>query len=269
MKKIISIFGLFFIALQSQTVTWDVPIGGDDYWTTDINWSSGSAPNSSSVAVLFNKQPTASIELDSGGETSVGSITFDNALTASMSLVPFGPSTLKVVGAITNFDDNRHTFGLGLTAGANAIWTGPLSFTNKVDFQNFDISVSGNLNFSGTRIYFNINNASNYGSIDLLSGGSITLGGSTKIDISATLASSLVAGNSFDFINGAFAAGSLGDLPTLSSGLYWDSSKFYTDGILTVSAIPEPSTYAMLVLSGLIFFVVRRKSRLAMNPITK
>ena len=50
------------------------------------------------------------------------------------------------------------------------------------------------------------------------------------------------------------------DLPTLGGGYRWDTSLFASQGILIVTAVPEPSR-ALLLLLGLMAFVLRRRRR--------
>jgi len=53
------------------------------------------------------------------------------------------------------------------------------------------------------------------------------------------------------------------NLPTLASGLSWDIANLYTVGAISIAAIPEPETYAMLVAGlGLLGFTARRRRRL-------
>ena len=78
------------------------------------------------------------------------------------------------------------------------------------------------------------------------------------------------AGNVFDLFDWGSRSGTFSqiNLPTLSAGLSWDTSSFYTDGALSVTGvaapIPEPETYAML-LAGLAVLGVaaRRRKRMA------
>jgi hypothetical protein len=54
------------------------------------------------------------------------------------------------------------------------------------------------------------------------------------------------------FINNA-------NLPTLTSGLFWDIGQLYSQGIITV-AVPEPSRMMMLIF-GLLVLGFRRRRR--------
>lgn len=68
-------------------------------------------------------------------------------------------------------------------------------------------------------------------------------------------------GDSFQFLEVAGNwTGSFGtlNLPSLSSGLQWNTSQLYSHGTLSVSAIPEPSS-AVLVLTMALALVVRRR----------
>ena len=74
-----------------------------------------------------------------------------------------------------------------------------------------------------------------------------------------------IGGESFDFfdfgaIDGEFAGF---DFPALSAGLTWNTSALYTDGVLGVTAVPEPSTYAALFGAGVLALAIYRKRRQA------
>lgn len=88
--------------------------------------------------------------------------------------------------------------------------------------------------------------------------GLLAFGGTlTVVTYGAFTPASFAAGQSFDLFNWGSADGTFStlNLPDLSSyGLTWDTSALYTSGVLSVtaSAVPEPSTYA--VLAGLAAF---------------
>lgn len=70
------------------------------------------------------------------------------------------------------------------------------------------------------------------------------------------------AGDSFDLFdfNGGLTGqfGSV-NLPALNSGLLWQTDELYTDGVLRVAAVPEPGTWAMMLLGGGALLAHRRR----------
>jgi hypothetical protein len=83
--------------------------------------------------------------------------------------------------------------------------------------------------------------------------GNLTLLGGT-LDVFFLSGYMAGAGDSFDLLDFANLYGQFSalNLPTLANGLTWDSSRLYTTGELSVQAVPEPGTYALL-LAGLLF----------------
>ncbi len=78
------------------------------------------------------------------------------------------------------------------------------------------------------------------------------------------------AGQSFDLFDASTMTGTFStlDLPTLMTGLAWDTSGLYTSGTLAIaaaSAIPEPTTYAAIFGGVALLLAVRRRHQLA-NP---
>jgi len=68
-------------------------------------------------------------------------------------------------------------------------------------------------------------------------------------------------GQSFDLFDFALSSGNFAaiNLPTLGNGLKWNSSMLYTDGKLSVQAVPEPASIAALGLGALV--VLRRRKK--------
>lgn len=72
------------------------------------------------------------------------------------------------------------------------------------------------------------------------------------------------AGQTFDLFDwghasGTFAAIDLSGAP-LAAGLSWDTSRLYSTGEISISAVPEPESWALLLAGlGLVAFVARRR----------
>ncbi|TWU59341.1 hypothetical protein Poly51_21290 [Rubripirellula tenax] len=107
----------------------------------------------------------------------------------------------------------------------------------------------------------------NAADFDRLKATSITLGGTSQLEVVWYNGFEAALGNQFDIldfttINGTFSSMLL---PTLSNGLLWNSSALYTTGVLSVvsaSAVPELSSSLMLAMGGLtVCFVHRRRTR--------
>lgn len=59
-------------------------------------------------------------------------------------------------------------------------------------------------------------------------------------------------GDSYDFLDWFSVSGQFDQLvlPDLPSGLRWDTSRLYVDGVLSVTAVPEPGSWALLLGGG-------------------
>lgn len=83
-----------------------------------------------------------------------------------------------------------------------------------------------------------------------------------ELDLSFLSGYTPVGGNwfdLFDFNGGVSGTLSLSALPTLTGGLYWDTSRLYTTGEIGILApVPEPAAWLM-VLSGLALMLGRKK----------
>lgn len=96
--------------------------------------------------------------------------------------------------------------------------------------------------------------------------GSLTFGGTLEVTFIDGFTP--LVGGTFDFFDWGSATGTFAtfDLPTLATGLSWDTSLLYTSGELSIdgSAIPEPSTYALsLASAALAVAAYRRRQRTA------
>jgi len=233
--------------------TWTA--GGDGaFWEDSANWSNN-LPTSSSGAV-FN---TDYSEIGFSSDFTVASLTFNTGVAVGNKITGLAGAGLTVNGAITNNTSNSQILNVIVTAGGNATWTGPIQYSNNVTFGTRQITLVGTHTFSGAELNFTLTNASTYGR--LLGAFTSTFAGTINI----TGAYTGTAGDSFDFTTGNFSGATLNtaSLPTLSSGLAWNTSSFLSTGVLSVTAVPEPSTYAALFGVASLGFVAWRRRRAA------
>lgn len=250
--------------VRAQTI-WNDSVG-DSSWSNSSNWSNGvPGVNSSIVQVGFMQSGDSIVGIDTGNNVSVTSFTFNNdpSLSGGVQVLnDGGGEQLKVNGAITNNSSGLDTFGVIVNAGANATYaggSGGLQF-DFLDVNTQTIGTSGStLIGDGGTLVFDINSLSAYGSI-----GSINVTGA-NIDILGSYTGQ--AGDSFDLTSGNFTGATIVGLPTLSAGLIWNTSGFYSNGILTVESAPEPSASALLGLGVLLLVLQRRLKRHAPSQV--
>ena len=79
-----------------------------------------------------------------------------------------------------------------------------------------------------------------------------------NVTLQVTLPGPLVYGSTFDILNWVSESGTFStvNLPTLSDGLFWDSSKLYVDG--TIQVVPEPATLLLLIMAAGLGLILRR-----------
>lgn len=126
---------------------------------------------------------------------------------------------------------------------------GTLTFSSNLTLLNDSLLV---LELQGT-------NAADYD--HLVVKGTLTRGGAILV---TNLGWAFAKGDTFDFwdaaaVNGSFLPTNTWVLPALDGGLFWDTSLFESEGILSVAAIPEPSVLTAVVASLGVMLLLRRR----------
>ena len=245
-------------------VTW-VDGGGDGYWETASNWSSDpSLPNISSDVTI--NMPVSGLPLFI--ESSVDILSFTIGASANLGTPPeigtgsFG--SLQVDGAVTNNLALPLKLSLPAIVGATSTWSGSFDFAgsialNKTNGTATTMTLSGGATTFDNIVKLTIDNSTTNSVINV-SAGTATFAGAT-IKIYANTGYVPVVGNTWTFISGSNFAGATLDTSNilLADGLAWGPTNFLSTGVLTVIAVPEPATWALLSVSIATAMIFRRR----------
>ncbi|HYD85110.1 MAG TPA: autotransporter-associated beta strand repeat-containing protein [Opitutus sp.] len=230
-----------------------------------------SLPDVALTVGALNTDATYSGTIDSlGALTKVGTGTW--TLTGANT---YDGSTLISAGTIKIDNASGSAFGTGnVTIGIGGTLTGAGSFTGALENNGVyapgnspELALHSSFSQGATGILemeiAGLTRGIGYDALNV--SGALTFGGSLQLSlIDGFDAASLTIGDTFNLFDWGSASGTFSflDLPDLSAhGLTWDISALYTTGELGVSAIPEPSTYAMLAGAAAMVFAAWRGRR--------
>jgi hypothetical protein len=270
---------LWFFVLNSSMFgkSWT---GGADGVTWHIagNWSPSGVPNASSDVVIGvtpalgnTGEPELAtdriIALTNNSINEINSLTYQNSLTDTTLLYPIGAEYIKINGSINNLSAYFQRIQTRVDAGSSATWSGDLHFENTVNIGTARITIGAGSDFvfSGNSISFNIESTTDYGAFE----GSGFTADYTDIIININGFYTGALNDTFQLNSGGFTGATIGTLPTLADGLVWNTTDFISSGILSVEAIPEPSTVALLCgFTALGLGATRRRRRIRSSPQT-
>ncbi|NUN93999.1 MAG: hypothetical protein HUU04_09495 [Verrucomicrobiae bacterium] len=238
----------------SNYVALEMINGGTAWKSAWLNVGSGGS--------LLVSNSTASIE---GVLTNSGSIRVVNGSATWQNHVVLDAGSYTFAGA-------TNTFAAGLQIGASALLGGSGRL-----IRNGTVTNSGTLspgNSPGTMVFssnldlqassvlvLEIGGAGWNDYDHLVVEGTLTKGGSVVV---TNLGYTFLGGESFDFVDATNLAGAFGSLslPSLTGGMTWDTSLFESQGLLSVIAIPEPTTFLAILISLGGLALAHRRGRL-------
>ena len=235
---------------RAQSI-WNDAAGNSSY-SDPGNWVGNVAPAATGADIIIGTMQGGDniVGIDTAGNVTVNSWTFAatlNVLVTPIQVLNDGSGQQLVItstGGITNASSLQNEFDVVVNAGSNTTFTGGsagLLFANALNISSFQVTTSGTVTVApGQNLIFDINSASSYGRI-----GSIAAMGAIIQVVGDNYTAQ--AGDSFTLTSANFNGATLGELPSLPQGLEWNTSNFISGGVLTVQAVPEPSTVLFLL----------------------
>jgi hypothetical protein len=252
-----------FFAITSLAVgdTW-TDGGLDGSWSNPDNWTDGVPTNT--TAVIF-ADPISVVGVDTGGSTTVASITVDTG-TSAFQITQLVGESLVVNGNFINNSTNAVDVSIDYTVGASATLDGPIDFNSLLTLGTRTASLLGTIDVGLVTLQLNNATGTGYGRFSLGSGSTLTFtGGLNSVSFAASSTYTGVLNDTFTLVgnSGGSIVGltasifDVSTLPTLSGFLTWDTSNLATG---TLSVVPEPSTW-LLLTAGLTSVIVFRRRR--------
>jgi len=236
---------------------------GDSSYSDPGNWVGNTVPTATGADIVIGTMQNGDniVGIDTAGNVTVNSWTFAatlNGLSTAVQVFNDGSGqqlTITSAGGITNSSNLQNEFDVVVNAGANTTFNGGTTgvyFQSALNISHFNVTTTGTVTIApGQDLIFDINNTTTYGKV----GSVVATGAIIQVVGNSYIAH---AGDTFDLTSANFNGALLGALPTLSAGLVWDTSGFFSSGVLTVNAVPEPSTYALL-LGGLVLLCLHKR----------
>jgi fibronectin-binding autotransporter adhesin len=190
-----------------------------------------------------------------------GSLTYGHAISGTGTLTKRGPGTLTLTGANTFSGGTTVTAGtleLG-SSGANLPDVGAVQVNGGTLALGASVEIIGSLALgSQGALAFDLSSAASYERLSAVNG--ITLsGGTLRLALSNGYVPSV--GATFDLLDwGGPLTGSFTSLD-LPAGITWNTSNLYTNGTLSVVAIPEPAALSLLLPGVILLTNIRRGRR--------
>jgi len=224
------------------------------------------------VALLDANQALLGSLTEVGGFGTMGQLVADNGLVinAGNNLIGYGQvdSINSIEAAVIN-----DGFVSGNSANEHLTFTGYVKGVGTFENVTFDGTFNpghspaelhvGNLSFSENNLLImelaGLQRGDEFDA--LVSDGLLTLDGELRIELIEGFDPML--GNSFDLLDWNSVSGEFEfvSLPTLDAGLAWDTSKLYSTGVLSVTAVPEPGVFPLMVFIGCCVSSRRRRTR--------
>ncbi len=266
-----------------------IPLGAALQGTGGVTGRVASANGSTIIAtgnlVIGDGSHPAGVNLDGELYTNANTVTLQDANQSVLGsytrvgTVANNGTLIAPKGLVINF--GRNLAGRGQVISNNNLANAVIvngdasgdSFTNYLDFTGYvkGVGTFNNVAFSGTfspglspalltvgSILLTPSNVldielggllrgSQYDAFDV--NGTMVLDGQLKLTLINSFTPSL--GNQFDIFNGNIVGTFTSyNFPTLSAGLFWDTSLLYSQGIVQVVNTPEPTSLAGLAISG-------------------